>query len=258
MRTKIEYDQLTRQSRKLTLINISEKLPDGSWKTSEWQLRHALQAMKVQPEKFKLAPGEKLPKGISLDMVPPGTTIKDVEEFERIRGTVGKVTKTTFDNVLDAIENGIEIADVEVPQDSSFTPGAEFTEDEIPKDYVPTGVDLIPADSMKDPSAQPRREAIADEESALDKAENDTPELSEIQEKELNFEEAKVNAPTKFTKKTLEPFGTDKLQAILLNLPTVKSKSEKYQKDLLKSLTKKDQLIENIIQLSQVKQRSKK
>jgi len=258
MRQQIIFDQLTRKQSKITLISIQEKQADGSWKTSEWQLRHALQAMRVQPDKFKLAPGEKLPQGISIDMVPPGTTMKDVEEFEKIRGTVGKVTKTTFDNVLEAIEQGIEIQDVEVEKDTSYVPGAMMTEDQIPKDYVPQGVDLEPAESMKETEEDEERpKAKADEEAALDKAEKGTPELKDLKEKELNFD-TKVNAPTKYTKKTLEPLGTDQLQAILLNLPAVKSKDEKYQKNLLKGLTKKDKLIENIIQLSKVKPKSTK
>jgi len=246
MRQVTQYDQLTRKQKKLTLLRIVETNSKGTKTTREMQLRHALQAMKVQPKRFSLAEGESLPRGISLDMVPSGTTIKDVEEFEKKRGTIGKVTRTQFDNILDAIENGLELQDVEVVDaNPDAVPGAMMNED-APEGYIPQGVDLIPAESMKEIGGTEDNEKIFDEE-----AKNTEPALNEIKEKELNFEQV-VETKTDYTKKSLEHLPVENLQAILLNLPAVKSKTEKYQQGLIHNASK-DTLIKSIVQLSKKK-----
>jgi hypothetical protein len=246
MRQVIQFDQVTRKQKKLTLLRVIETNSKGVPTEREMQLRHALQAMKVQPKRFSLAKGESLPKGVSLDMVPAGTTIKDVEEFEKKRGTIGKATRTQFDNILDAIENGLELQDVEViDADPEAIPGAMMSE-EAPEGFVPKGVDLIPADSMKEIGGTEDNEKVFDEE-----AEHTEPALKEIKEKELNFDQA-VETKTNYTKKGLEHLPVENLQAILLNLPAVKSKTEKYQKELVHNASK-DTLIKSIVQLSKQK-----
>lgn len=243
MRTINKFDQLTGLSKRVTLINVVETDKKGNTYPSEMPLRNALQAMRVQPERFKLADGEKFPKGVSVNMVPLGTTMEDVRNFEKTRGTVGKVQKTTLDNVLDAIERGVELQETEViDSDSSAIAGAMMS-DEAPPDYKPTGVDLTPADSMKD-------NAITDEEKALEKSAEEEPALNEIKEKELSFEK-ETNAPVGYTKQQIKDLSKDKLQAILVGLPAYKTMAKKMQATILKA--KKDPLIDTIVQLSKKK-----
>ena len=248
MRTINKFDQVTRETKRVTLLRVVETNTKGKETDREMNIRHALQAMRVHPTRFKLAPGEVLPKGISIDMVPLGTTMKDVEEFEKKRGKVGKLTRTNLDNILDAIENGIELQDVEVFDADPNAKAGSMMSDDAPDNYIPVGVDLEPAESMKDPD-----QTVSDtgkkstEEAAFDKSTKGTPELNEIKEKELSFESQSTNA-NQYTKESLKNLPKDKLQAILSSLPAFKNKNEKMQKTLLKG--KVENLIETIVQLS--------
>lgn len=240
MRQITKFDQLSGESKKITLIKIVETDKSGNTHEHEMQLRHALQAMRVQPSRFKLASGEKLPKGVSVDMVPAGTTLDDVKKFEKTRGTIGKATKTNFDNVLDAIEKGVEIDDVEVfSADAEANVGAEQDEPTVPPDYVPGEVDLKPADSM-----------LSDEEKHLDNTSKEEPALNELKEKELDFSDG-ADTTTNYTKADLKDLSKDKLQATLSALPAFKKMSDKMQKQVMRS--KKDNLIDSILHLSKKK-----
>jgi hypothetical protein len=242
MRQIIKHNELTGEQEKVTLIKIIETDKTGKEYKREMNIRHALQSMRVQPDRYRLQKGEKLPKGISVDMVPAGTSLKDVREFEKKRGTVGKVTRTSLDNVLDALEHGIELQDVEVIDSDEGAELGSMMSDEAPKDYVPEGVDLTPAESMK--------------EDLLDKTSKETPELNEIKEKELEFDEGAV-ATEKYTKSQLKKYPKDKLQAILAGLPAFKTMAEKMQGITMKA--NKDPMIDTIIQLSKKKaQKNKK
>jgi hypothetical protein len=250
MRQINEFDQLTGLTKKVTLIKVIETDKNGKQYPREMNLRHALQACKVQPKRYQLA--EDLPKGISLNMVPPGTTMKDVREFEKIRGTVGKVQKTQFDNVLDAIENGLELVDVEVVDADPNAEAGAMMDENAPPGFKPEGVDLEPAEGMKDP------EVISDgikisgtEEKALDEKVNQEPALKELKEKELKFEEQGAAATKGYTKQEIKDFSKDKLQAILVKLPAFIKMSEKMQKTVLKA--NKAPLIDTIVQLSKKK-----
>lgn len=241
MRQINEYDQLTRLTKRVTLIKVVETDRAGTEYPREMNIRHALQACKVQPDRFRLA--EKLPKGISLDMVPAGTTIKDVREFEKTRGTIGKVTKTQYDNVLDAIERGVELADIEVIDASPGSEAGSMMSDEAPGDYKPKGVDLTPADSMKDTD-------LTTEEKVLDRTAEQEPSLKEIKEKDLNFEGA-ADTIDKYTKQQLKTLPKEKLQAIVSTLPGYKTLAKKMQQTVMKA--KKDPLIDTIVQLQKKK-----
>ena len=255
-----EFNQVTRESKLVTYINVIEKNREGIKTQREMKLRHALQAMRVQPERFTLAPGEKLPKGISVDMVPAGTTMDDVEQFELTRGTLGKVSKTKFDNVLDALEQGLEIQDAVNIEPTTLRSGS-MKDETAPKNYKPTGVDLIPAESMKEKSTEDedkKLQAIADEnkvdlsdeEKVLDKTAEEQPALKELKEKELKFE-AGADATSDYTKESLKDLENDKLQAIMITLPGFEKLSEKMKKVTIKA--NKAGLVSSIVQLSKRK-----
>ena len=245
MRRVKEFNQVTRETKLVTYISMIETDRQGVETPREMKLRHALQAMRVQPERFKLSSKENLPKGISVDMVPAGTTMDDVEEFERTRGTVGKATKTKFDDVLDALEAGIEIQDA-VDIDVTKLRSGSMKDENRPDDYIPDQVDLTPADSMK----EPKEEQLSNEEKALDKSAKENPELDELKEKELKFDVG-ADATSDYTKESLKDLQKDKLQAILLTLPGFLKLADKMQKVTIKA--NKAGLIGSIVQLSKRK-----
>lgn len=257
-----EFNQVTRITKVVTYINIVETDREGKKHPHEMKLRHALQAMRVQPERFELAKGEKLPKGISVSMVPPGTTMDDVEEFERKKGTMGKVSKTVFDDVLDALDAGLEIQDaVNIDEDGKALRSGSMMSENAPKNYVPIKVDLNPAESMKLSSTEEedkRLQAIADEhktdltdeEKSLDLKIKQTPELEQLKEKELKFETGAAATST-YTKESLKNFQKDKLQAVMLGLPNYQKLSDKMKTIALKA--NKSGLIDSIVQLSKRK-----
>lgn len=239
MRQVKEYDQVTRESKVVTYLSISE-----NGVKREMKLRHALQAMRVQPERFKLAEGEKLPEGISVSMVPPGTTMDDVDAFERTRGQVGKVDKSKFDDVLTALESGMDITDAVNVGQQTIRSGSMMDEN-APPGYKPEGVDLEPSDSMKEDSGE-----LSDTEKALDEKTKEEPKLDELKEKELQFD-AGADAIADYVKEDLKDLQKDKLQAILITLPGFQKLAEKMQKVTIKA--NKAGLINSIVQLSKKK-----
>lgn len=240
-----EFNQVTRESRFVTYIDMIETDREGKEYQREMKLRHALQAMRVQPDRFNLAKGEKLPEGISVGMVPPGTTMDDVEAFEKVRGTKDKVSKSKFDNVLDALDAGLEIQDA-VNVDVDSLRSGSMKDENAPPDFKPTGVDLIPSESMKDKKTP----ELSDEEKALDNKAKETPELEDLKEKELKFHSG-ANATSTYTKESLKNLQNDKLQAIMLGLPKYMKLSDKMKKIALKA--NKSGLVDSIVQLSKGK-----
>ena len=117
-----------------------------------------------------------------------------------------------YNNVLDAIERGVELEDVEViGADAGAESGSMMSED-APDGYKAIGVDLEPAESMKDP------EAKTDEEKALDKKVEEEPALSELKEDELKFDKGAA-AIKGYSRQDIKDLPKDKLQAILVGLP---------------------------------------
>jgi len=239
MRQQIITDSRSQEERKVTFIKVVETLKSGEEVEHEMQLRHALQAMRVS-NKFKLAKGVELPKGISVNMVPPGTTQSDVEAFEKRRGQIGTLKKTNFDSVLDALERGIDISDTEgLGVDPNAKTGAMMDED-APDGYKPVGVDLDPPDSAK----------VKQNKKELEKrAVKEHPELKDIDKKELDFSQPKVNKQ-RHTKTELRRMNIDNLQALALSQPNL---TDKMKAGLMKA--KKESLIDSIIQLSKIQKK---
>lgn len=78
-------------------------------------LREYLMAKAVKPEAWQPgdAEAEKIVSKIDMSIVPVGTTHKDVEEFERMRGNIKGKRLNKFDEVMARIEAGEDITDIE-------------------------------------------------------------------------------------------------------------------------------------------------
>ena len=213
MRQIYKTDPLDNKRKKITLIRVVETDKTGKTFEIEMPLRHALQAMRVS-DNFKLAKGEKLPKGIEVSMVPPGTSSKDIEKFELSKGSMRGIKKTNFDTVLDALERGIDIS-----------------EDDNP---------------LEDLTQPPVKIEVEKEDPVLKNARKETPELEDIDKGEVDFSE-KEKTVSKYSRSELIRMNKDQLQAIAINLPRL---TVKMKKGLL--ISTKEGLIDSILQLSKI------
>ena len=104
---------MTNTEKKAIIINVIYTNRNGAKKEIKMNLRHYLQAKKVRPLLYEPADenSKLIASKIPLDMIPSGTTQADVEAYEAAKGTI-KGTKTNkFDDLIDAMEKGIDVVD---------------------------------------------------------------------------------------------------------------------------------------------------
>jgi hypothetical protein len=109
-------------------IKVSHKNRDGSVTISEIPLGHYALVEKNHPEWYTPEGEEakKLAKTIDFELVPIGTSKKDVEEFEKKKGQIGKPADN-FHNQMEAALRGRPKTE-EIKKEE--TPPKEYTEEE--------------------------------------------------------------------------------------------------------------------------------
>jgi len=104
---------MTNTEKKAIIINVIYTNRNGAKKEIKMNLRHYLQAKRVRPLLYEPADenSKLIASKIPLEMIPVGTTQADVEAYEASKGTIKGKRTNKFDDLIDAMEHGIDVVD---------------------------------------------------------------------------------------------------------------------------------------------------
>ena len=104
---------MTNTEKKAIIINVIYTNRNGAKKEIKMNLRHYLQAKKVRPLLYEPADenSKLIASKIPLEMIPSGTTQADVDAYEASKGSIKNKKTDKFDDLIDAMEKGIDVVD---------------------------------------------------------------------------------------------------------------------------------------------------
>lgn len=178
----------------------------GNKSTIDMELEHYLRAKKVQPDKFEPADKKsaEIINKIPMDVVPIGTTQKDVEEFERTRGSKKGKAKSRFEEMLLLVNAGKEIEVLQEENNYTETLNQVSTQIEAPEGYTSPNVDIKPGEI--------KSEKTDDDNQDDDK--KDAADVFDEENKKIQAEENKSSSGLEL--ESLKKLSLDQLQATVI------------------------------------------